>query len=59
MLEMRMRISNTTKGIAEFEAFKKLLEEQNEFEIIQISQPYADTRTGSKTSRVYIKLEKK
>ena len=28
MLEMRMRITNTERGIEEFEAFKELLENQ-------------------------------
>lgn len=56
---MRLRITNTEKGISEFKAFKELLKSQNEFEIIQISELYEDTRNASKTSRVYIKLEQK
>lgn len=59
MLEMRMRITNTERGIAEFKAFKEFIESQEQFEIIQISEPYADTRNASRTSRVYIKLEQK
>lgn len=59
MIEMRLRITNTEKGISEFKAFKELLKSQNEFEIIQISELYEDTRNASKTSRVYIKLEQK
>lgn len=53
-----MRITNNDKGMAEFKAFKELLNSQEQFEIIQISKPYEDIRNASKTSRVYIKIEK-